>query len=152
MKKISITLFFIFTLSFIACGNVNFDPPSGFVEIKKTDNILKLVASDASVLKVTYRENKKNGTATFWSELLVRDLTEFKGYKLLKREKFKENSGNILHLKPPHKRQNFIYKICILANEDDVFVIELGCKKSQCENHLSSFNSLIKQIYNDEIS
>jgi hypothetical protein len=145
---LSLSLLLLFVIS---CGHVNFNPPSGFVETKKHSTVLKMVAADVSVLKVSYRENKKNGTAKFWSTLMERELTLFKGYKLIKKTKYKNKSGFILDFNAPYKHKDFHYTVGILANSDDLYIVELGCEKSVFTNNKKSFLSLMNQVYKQEI-
>ncbi len=141
---------YIFIIAILAasCGHVNFEPPKGFVETKKTDSTLRLVAADASAIRVTYRENKKNGNADFWATLMQRELTEFKGYKLEKKTKFKK-SGYVLEMRAPYKHKNFHYTVGILAGEDDLYIVELGCENNVYAAHLKSFMSLMGKINGD---
>ncbi|MBU1070521.1 hypothetical protein KKD52_07010 [Myxococcota bacterium] len=148
MKHIIISLFL---LGFAACGHVNFEPPEGFIELRKSDTVLRLVASDASALRVTYRENKKNGTTQFWAEIFKRELTEFKGYKLVKEEPFREKAGVIFELLAPFNNSEFHYTVAVLTNEDDVYVIELGAEKAVYDKHRKAFLDLVTTIYKDEI-
>ncbi len=148
MKHLIISLFL---LGFAACGHVNFDPPEGFIELRKTDTVLRLVASDASAIRVTYRENKKNGSTQFWAELFRRELTEFKGYTLVKEEPFHEKAGVVFDLTAPYNNDVFHYTVAVLTNEDDVYVVELGSEKAAYEKHRKAFMDLVTKIYKDEI-
>jgi len=148
MKHIIISLLL---LGFAACGHVNFDPPEGFIELRKSDTVLRLVASDASAIRVTWRENKKNGSTQFWAELFKRELTEFKGYTLVKEEPFHDKVGVIFDLTAPYNNSVFHYTIAVLTSEDDVYVVELGAEKATYEKHRKAFLDLVTTIYKDEI-
>lgn len=143
-------LFVTTILAMSACGNVNFDPPSGFVEKFKSDNSLVVVSADASRIRVTYKENKKNGTAEFWGELLKRELTKFKAYKMLKSDSYK-SKGIVMEFEPPEMYKGFVYTVAVLANDDDVYVIELGCDKKSCADKRKAFDKLVKKVYNKKI-
>ena len=145
MKRI----LFVFGMFALSCGHVNFDPPKGFVETEKSDSRLRLVAADASAIRVSHRDNKKNGTAEFWATLMERELTELKGYKLQKKEKFKGKSGYVLELKAPYKHKNFHYTVGILAGDDDLYIVELGCEEKVYPAHKKAFMSLMKSIHSD---
>jgi hypothetical protein len=147
MKK----LFILILLSVVSCGHVNFDPPKGFVEIKKRTHKIKFVSSDAAVMKVTHKENRKNGTSTFWSQLLLRELTEFKGYKLVSKNKYRGSSGIIMEFTAPYKNESFHYTIGVLANKDDLYIIELGSENKIYKKHKKAFMSLISKVYKKEI-
>ncbi len=148
MKQFFISLFL---LGFAACGHVNFDPPEGFIELRKTDTMLRLVASDASAIRVTYRENTKNGTTRFWAEIFKRELTEFKGYTLIKEEPFKDKDGMIFELTAPFNNSVFHYSIAILTNEDHVYVLELGSEKATYETHKKAFMNLVATVHKSKI-
>ncbi|MBU1536230.1 hypothetical protein KKF84_12975 [Myxococcota bacterium] len=141
---------YIFILAIFAgaCGHVNFDPPKGFVETQKSSTILRLVAADASAIRVTHRENKKNGSPSFWATLMERELTEFKGYKLEKKTKFK-STGFVLEMRAPYKHKNFHYTVGILAGDDDLYIVELGCENAVYAAHKKSFMSLLGKIHKE---
>lgn len=136
---------------FSACGHVNFDPPDGFIELRQSDHELRLAAADASAIRVTYRENKKNGTTQFWAEIFKRELTEFKGYKLVKEEPVHGKSGMLFELLAPYNNSEYYYALAVLTNEDHVYVLELGAEKTVYEKHRPAFLKLVKTVYESKI-
>lgn len=147
MKYVAI----ISVLLFSACGHVNFDPPPGFIELRQSDHELRLVAWDASAIRVTYRENKKNGTTSFWAEIFKRELTEFKGYKLVKEEPFHGKSGMIFEFLAPYNNSEYHYTFAVLTNEDDVYIVELGAEQSVYEKHRKAFMKLLETVYKAKV-
>ncbi len=130
-----------------SCGHVDIDPPKGFVESKQSKTILRLVSADASVMRVSYRKNKKNGTTSFWSTLMVRELVDFKGYKLLKKTSYKGEDGTILELRAPYLHKEFSYTVGILAGEDDLYIVELGCRSKVYAKHRPRFLTLLGRVH-----
>lgn len=145
--------FFLIAVLFLfsACGHVNFDPPNGFIELRKSNHELRLVASDASAIRVTHRENKKNGSTAFWAEIFKRELTEFKGYKLVREEPFHGKAGMIFELLAPYNNSEYHYTLAVLTNEDHVYVLELGSEKPAYEKHRKAFMKLAETVYKEEI-
>ncbi|MBN2724329.1 MAG: hypothetical protein JXR95_09685 [Deltaproteobacteria bacterium] len=142
----------IFTVLFaLGCGHVNFDPPSEFIEKSKTSERLVLVSSDASRIRLSWRENTKNGTHKFWSNLMKRELTTFKGYKLTNTEEYKSNA-TIMEFTPPPLYKDYIYTVAVMTNDDDLYILELGCETSAYAEKKKSFLSLLKKVYSKEIN
>lgn len=145
--SIFVALIFLFS----ACGHVNFDPPDGFIELRQSNRELRLVASDASAIRVTYRENKKNGSTQFWAEIFKRELTEFKGYKLVKEEPVHGKAGMVFELLAPYNNSEYHYTLAVLTNEDHVYVLELGAEKPAYEKHHKAFMKLLETVYREKI-
>ena len=134
-----------------SCSNVNFDPPANFVTLKQRGDVVKFVAADASAIKITYRENQKNGTAKFWSDLLKRELISFKGYKLIEEKKYKGSKGYFMTFRAPYQHKDFYYSVAILTNTDDIYVLELGCLKKVFPKYKKNLTALMDEVYKKKL-
>jgi hypothetical protein len=82
---------------------------------------------------------------------MVRELTEFKGYTMVSKNKFRKDAGFILEFKAPYQHKDFHYTVGILANDDDLYIIELGCEEANYATHKSAMVALMNRIYKKEI-
>lgn len=53
----------------------------------------------------------------------------------------------MLEFKAPYKHKDFNYSVGVLAGEDDIYIVELGCEGKAYATHKPRLISLMKKVY-----
>ena len=141
-------IIYIVPVLFAACSTFSVDKPASFAEYRMHDQTYNAISSDYVRVKVRRIDNDSAGTSALWSETADLHLRSM-GYKQLKRESFRADSGiegQSTEYLYRFNGENWVYRVVIFADEKYIHLAEAGGIEQYYRKHEKEIEASFKSF------
>jgi hypothetical protein len=133
------------------CNKFSVQTPQRFVSLERfrTETRYKAVSPDNAVIFIRSFEHKDRGSLAFWVEILKKEMTLRKGYKLEKTESVKTGGGHEgrrLTFTSKSGKTPYTYAVALFVTSSWIHSIETAAKAEVYEAHQQDFDQAISSF------
>lgn len=108
--------------------------PPNFINVDKDAMgiyAVRAVAPDGAMVSLRTEKNPQNGTLDFWTQAVTNQLTQGRGYKVVKSEEVTSDAGlpgRLLTFSTERKGVTFTYLVALFLQGQEILIAEAGGK------------------------